>query len=133
MFSGIMTETRYGDILSVSLVPFLQKSYPNGHRLYQDNDPNHTSRFIQAFFDQNGINWWRSPPESPDLNPIKKVWDSMKNFLRNKHKPRNMAELKAGIRIFWMTMTPQLCARYIDHLQKVMPDVIKANGAPSGH
>ena len=58
MCSGIMTATRYGDILSVSLVPFLQKSYPNGHRLYQDNDPKHTSRFIQAFFDQNGINWW---------------------------------------------------------------------------
>ena len=45
MFSGIMTATRYGDISSVSLVPFLQKSYPNGHRLYQDNDLKHTSRF----------------------------------------------------------------------------------------
>ena len=94
-----MTATRYGDILYVSLIPFLQKSYPNGHRLYQDNDSQHTSRYIQAFFAQNEINWWRSPPESSDLNPIEKVWGSMKNFLRDKHKPRNMAKLKAGIRI----------------------------------
>ena len=57
----------------------------------------------------------------------------MKNFLRDKHKPRNMPELKEGIRKFWRTMTPQMCCRYIDHLQKVMPDVIEANGAPSGH
>ena len=133
MFSGIMTATRYGDILSVSLVPFLEKAYPNGHRLYQDNDPKHTSRYIQAFFAENKINWWRSPAESPDLNPIEKVWGSMKNYLRSKHKPRSLAELKAGIQSYWKTMTPQLCTRYIDHLQKVMPDVIKAAGAPSGH
>lgn len=133
MFGGIMTATRYGDILSASLVPFLRKTYPDGHRLYQDNDPKHTSRYVQALFQENRINWWKSPAESPDLNPIEKVWGSMKNFLRDKHKPRNMPELKEGIRKFWRTMTPQMCCRYIDHLQKVMPDVIEANGAPSGH
>ena len=133
MFGGIMTATRYGDILSTSLIPFLRKSYPDSHRLYQDNDPKHTSRYIQDFFVRNKITWWRSPVESPDLNPIEKVWGSMKNFLRNKHKPRNMPELKEGLRKFWSTVTPQICCRYIDHLQKVMPDVIKADGAPSGH
>ena len=51
------------DILSVSLVPFLQKTYSTGHRLYQDNDPKHTSRHIQAFFAQNGINQQASCPE----------------------------------------------------------------------
>ena len=73
MFQGIMTATKYGDILSASLVPFVQKTYPDGHRLYQDNDPKHTSRYIQAFFDAKKINWWKSPAESPDLNPIEKV------------------------------------------------------------
>ena len=33
----------------------------------------------------------------------------------------------------WKQMTSKLCSKYIDHLQKVMPDVIRANGAPSGH
>ena len=49
MFTGIMTATKYGDILTASLVPFLRKHYPNGHRLYQDNDPKHISHYIQAF------------------------------------------------------------------------------------
>ena len=50
LFSGIMTATRYSDILSASLVPFLKEKYPHGHRLYQDNDPKHTSKYVQRFF-----------------------------------------------------------------------------------
>ena len=87
MFSGIMNATKYGDILSASLVPFIHEKYPNGHRLVQDNDPKHTSKYIQNFVQKNIINWWRSPAESPDLNPIELVWGSMKTFLRDKHKP----------------------------------------------
>ena len=36
--------------------------------LYQDNDPKHTSRYVQGFFKDNDINWWKSPAESPDIN-----------------------------------------------------------------
>ena len=50
LFSGIMTATRYSDILSGSLVPFLKEMYPHGLRLYQDNDLKHTSRYVQRFF-----------------------------------------------------------------------------------
>ena len=71
--------------------------------------------------------------ESPDLNPIEKVWASMKTYLRDKHKPKNMAQLKAGIKLYWKKLTPEVCTRYIDHLRKVIPDVIKEEGAPSGH
>ena len=49
MFTGIMNATKYGDILSASLHPFLRKHCPNRHRLYQDNDTKHTSCYIQAF------------------------------------------------------------------------------------
>ena len=98
-----------------------------------DNDPKHTSKYIQQFFQMNHINWWKSPAESPDLNPIEKVWGSMKTYLRDKHKPRNLGELKEGLRTYWKKLTPEVCTRYIDHLQKVMPVVVKEQGAPSGH
>ena len=106
---------------------------PDGHRLYQDNDPKHTSKVIQIFFLQNGINWWKSPAESPDLNPTEKVWGSMKTYLRGKCKTRCLPELKLGIRTYWSKLTPELCSRYIDQLQKVMPIVVEEEGCPYRH
>ena len=52
-----------------------QQNFADGHRFWQDNDPKHTSKFAQGYFKQKNINWWQTPPESPDLNPIEKVWD----------------------------------------------------------
>ena len=127
IFSGIMNATIYGDILSVSLLPFIQEAFPDGHRLYQDNDPKHTSKYIQRFFERNGVTWWKNPAESPDLNPIELVWGSMKPYLRDKQKPKNLEELKDVT--YWKMLTPEVCTRYINHLQKVL----REEGGPSGY
>ena len=29
-------------------------------------------------FAENGVNWWHSPPESPDVNPIENLWHELK-------------------------------------------------------
>ena len=71
-------------------------SFKKGHRLYQDNDPKHSSKYIEQFLEQQGVNWWYTPPEFPDLNPIELV----KQYLRNHSKPKNLEELKAGIEQF---------------------------------
>ena len=80
IFTGILTATRYAKILQSALIPFLKEKYPDHHRLFQDNDPKHTSRYVQGFFAESGISWWKSPAERPDLNPIEMIWASMKNF-----------------------------------------------------
>ena len=132
IFDGKLIATKYTKILEQSLLSFIKESYPKSHRFFRENDPKHTSRYAQNFFVDCGINWWRSPPESPDLNPIENVWGSMKTYLRDRVKPSNQEELVEGIKEFWKTMTPDVCTRYINHIQRVMPVFIEKEGATSG-
>ena len=78
MFDGIMDAQMYTNILETYLIPFIRDVYPNGHRFMQDNDPKHTSRHAQQFFQDHSINWWKTPPESPDANPIENLWHELK-------------------------------------------------------
>ena len=48
-------------------------------------------------------------------------------------KPANKEELVHGIKQFWDGVTPAKCAKYINHLQKVIPAVISREGRASGH
>lgn len=127
-----MTATRYTKILDSALLPFIQDVFQSGHRFQQDNDPKHCARFTRDYFATNSINWWPTPAESPDLNPIENVWGSMKEFLRNDYKPKCLDDLKRGICQFWKTLTPSVCTKYINHIQRVMPKVVEESGGPSG-
>ena len=119
----------YCNILKSTLIPFIQETLPN-HRFMQDNDPKHTSRVAKAFFEEKRINWWRTPPESPDLNPIEDLWHELKYFLESKVKPTTKQELFDGIKKFWAKkITVEKCNKYIDHvLFDAIPDVIVARG-----
>ena len=130
IFEGIMDADLFCNILESTLVPFIREKLPD-HRFMQDNDPKHTSRRAQAFFEEHNINWWRTRPESPDLNPIEDLWHELKFFLESKVKPRNKHELVEGIKKFWRKkVTPEKCAKYIDHvLHKAIPAVVEAEGA----
>ena len=79
----------YTTILRQTLLPFLCDVYSAGHRLMQDNDPKHTSRRAVSLIKKEGVNWWRTPPESPDTNPIENLWHEMKEFIRREVKPQS--------------------------------------------
>ena len=81
IFSKNLTAIQFGKIVESSLVPFIRDKFPVDRKFQMDNDPKHTSHYVCDFLENKGIYWWKTPAESPDLNPIEKVWGSMKNFL----------------------------------------------------
>ena len=120
-------------ILSEGLEPFLHEMYPDFHRFMQDNDPKHTSKSTQKYMEDNGIIWWRTPAESPDLNPIENLWHELKCFISKTVKPKTKDELIAGVQAFRATVGVDKCNKYIDHVRTVIPKVIEFGGGPSGH
>ena len=133
MFKGNMNAIRYGKIVEAGLVPFVRAIFPDGHRLQQDNDPKHCSKYIKRLFKFHDIYWWKTPAESPDLNPVENCWGSLKQYLRTSYKPRNLDELMDGIQEFWDSLTPDVCQKYIRHLHTVIPQAIAVDGNPSGY
>lgn len=129
-----MVAAFYTRILERYLLPFIQEKFPGGtHRFMQDNDPEHKSRLAKNFSEASQINWWKTPPESPNLNPIENLWHELKKFLRARVKPHNQRELIAGIKSLWATVMAKKCCKYIRHLNKVIPKVIELQGDATGY
>ena len=72
-----MDAVLFTSILDRTLLPFLKSGFPDQHHFIQDNDPKLTSR-IEQFIEDNSINWWKTPAESPDLHPIEDLWYSVR-------------------------------------------------------
>lgn len=132
IFDGIMDADLYIRILEQTLLPFIRDNLQD-HRFMQDNDPKHTSNKASEFMADSGINWWKTPPESPDINPIENLWHELKEFIRREVKPKTKDELIEGIKEFWKTVNEQKCAKYIRHLRKVIPKVIEKQGEATGY
>ena len=52
-----MAAPLYCEILTKTLLPFIAEKFPppDSHRFMQDNDPKHTSRAAQDFFQTGGV------------------------------------------------------------------------------
>ena len=82
-----MKKELYVNILEESLLPFIHNTYPEGHKFMQDNDPKHTSNYAKTWMEEKGVNWWKTLPESPDLNPIENMWHELMEYIHREVKP----------------------------------------------
>ena len=88
VFDRVMDASLYSDILNQTLtcIPFLLNAFPDGQQFMQDDDPKHTTQAARSYFITQSINWWLTPAESPDLNPIDNLWHELKEFIRREVK-----------------------------------------------
>ena len=93
----------------------------------QDNAPVHKSKFTMEFFQKNGVDVIDFPPNSPDLNPIKKVWNDLKDLLEEKN-PKSNEELRKAIKKSWREISLRKIGAQIGHLPQILKKVIEKKG-----
>lgn len=67
------------------------------------------AKAVRNLLDSSGVRCIYLPPYSPDLNPIEKLWSTVKSFLR-KFKARTLDALPNAIQCAFQTVSPSDCS-----------------------
>ena len=134
IFENKMNSDGFQDLMKMGFLPFVEENFSDSHRLMMDQDPKHCSKSTKRFILRNDINYFESPPESPDLNPIEMVWNDLKYYLCTEVQPTTKDELVNGIQTFWSNKKNDIkyCNKKIDHLYKVIDRCIALTGNATG-
>ena len=73
-----MKKELFVSILEGTLLPFIEKVYPEGHKFMMDNDPKHISGYAAEWMRGNSVNWWKKPKTKDELvTGIVKFWETV--------------------------------------------------------
>ena len=111
-FNCNMDYLMYREIINTHLFPFVAENFNYNAKQHQDNDRKHSSRICTEALKNVNIDWVKSPPQSPDLNPIEWVWVDLKRYVR-KQFCSSEKELITAVKQFWGKMTPMYCSNFI--------------------
>jgi len=105
------------------------KSHP-GLYFQQDNAPGHAANFTKEALESFSIQpiWW--PPNSPDLAPIKGIWDEQKDLVQDLDLQVhcNYQRLQGIVGIAWDQISDEIIHQYIRTMHERCQAVIDAQG-----
>ena len=109
--TGSMNSEQYAGVIDHVLVPFIRKYHDQDVIFQQDNAPCHVSKASREHFSKKNIQIMEWPANSPDLNPIEKMFSKLKALLKKAAK-RTIGELWNEIGKLLDTFSPTECANY---------------------
>jgi transposase len=125
---GTINQFSYSERIIPPLCEYLQQH--SELRFQQDNGPGHAAAYTKKQFQQHGIIPIFWPAFSPDLNPIEKIWDRLKEIIE-KNDPtihKNYKRLRAAVMKAWETITDEEIRDIIRQMRDRCQAVIDANG-----
>ncbi|GFW56349.1 transposable element Tcb1 transposase [Trichonephila clavipes] len=125
---GIMTARTYIDILRHNLQSSAQKlGLGTSFVFQQDNDPKHTANLTREWLLYNSPRQLKTPPQSPDINPIENLWHKLDVEVR-KHKISFKDELKRVLLQEWHKIPNSTTKTLVLSMRNRLQAVINAKG-----
>ena len=101
--------------------------YKRNWWLQQDNDLKHTSHVVKEFIAENRICVMDWPSNSLDLNPIKNMWQIMKDNVE-KRMPQNIDELTRFLAEEWEAIPQETVNNLVNSMKNRCESVLAKNG-----
>jgi len=126
---GWMDAEQYVAILEGDLLQSMKESgIPKDEVIFQqDNDPKHTSRRAQIWFEEQQIKLFHWPAQLPDHNPIEHTWNHLKKCLLGYERaPTGVHQLWNRIMVKWKKFSMEECQKWIENMPRRIQAVVKA-------
>ena len=144
----VNTEYYVSQILEGSLLTALNRSAENGAVterkmvetrsdaiFMQDGAPSHTSRRTQNGCANHVPGFWDKatwPGNSPDLNPIKKLWSILKQSLDEQEPATSLAQLERRPKAAWRNISADMLGNLVASMPSRVQKCAKLNGGYTG-
>ncbi|GFS56418.1 transposable element Tc3 transposase [Trichonephila clavipes] len=107
--TGSVITQRYRDVALEPYVRLFRGAVSPDFIFMDDNAPCHRAVLIDNFLETEIILHMSWPANSPDLNTIEHVWDTLERQIAAlSHPPSSIAELKRALQESWNRLSPQL-------------------------
>lgn len=128
---GIMDKMGYLKILKENLKQSADKmGIGDTFYLYQDHDPKHDAMIVREWLLYNCRRMVKTPPQSPDANPIENLWSELERRIRT-HQISNQRDLKQALIEEWEKITPEYIQKTASSMQKRLKAIKENNGFPT--
>ncbi|GFW24975.1 transposable element Tcb2 transposase [Trichonephila clavipes] len=133
IIDGIMNQYSYLNTLKNNPSQCASKLGPDGSFTFQqDNELKHTARVDREWLLYNVRKQVKTPPQSPDLNPIEHLWDYLDRQIR-KQEIKTKNDLKKALLEEWQKIPSSVTQNLVKSVPSRLRAVIKAKGYPTNY